>query len=375
MKKNLMRVLSILLSLAFLTGCTLPGSNPSPFDNAGGELDPVKPLTGNDQSSNPGDTQIDIIKVPASVEVTYEVRDDSAAVDITVTAIDDAGEAIWRKTFEKVMVGQYDSHTAIGIVDKGYYIVVAGTLYCLGLYSGDEIWSVEGVGASCSWDFDDQDNLYIAGYEGPRLAVIDKKGNVVNKYDSLKNADDFQDYYWTSGLYYEDGKVRCTYDSTYTCLIIDPATGIASEEEFGEINISGVTKKWDLNHYASDKDRDTHFASELDGQCTLSISDGYYLTFSYANGDDKYECSYVSCYLRPFDLFEGIRDDYYGVWTFEGKADDQNSFAFQMSEPDTLNLLWFRKDENGNDIGYMSFEFMDAEVLQYYHDKLELNNK
>ncbi|MBP5275565.1 MAG: hypothetical protein J6Z07_02070, partial [Lachnospiraceae bacterium] len=145
MKKNLMRVLSILLSLAFLTGCTLPGSNPSPFDNAGGELDPVKPQTGNDQSSNPGDTQIDIIKIPASVEVTYEVRDDIAGIDITVTAIDDAGEAIWRKTFEKVMVGQYDSHTVIGIVDKGYYIVVGGTLYCLGLYSGDELWSVEGV--------------------------------------------------------------------------------------------------------------------------------------------------------------------------------------------------------------------------------------
>ena len=46
-----------------------------------------------------------------------------------------------------------------------------------------------------------------------------------------------------------------------------------------------------------------------------------------------------------------------------------------MSDPDTLNLVWFRKDADGNDLGCMSFEVMDEELLQYYQDKLNLNNQ
>lgn len=379
MKKNLMRILSIITCLIFLTGCTIPGiGNNDPFSNPGAGIDPVKPA----EPANPdegdgkdGDVQIDVSIIPTTIEVSYEVRSDVAGVDITVDAKDENAKTLWKKSFEKVMVGQYDTHTVIGPKNTNYYIVVSGTLYCLNICTGDELWTVDTVGASCAWDFDDKDNLYIAGYDGPALVVIDKNGKELHRYDQIKNKVEYQDFYWVSGLYYEDGKVRCTYDSSPLCLIIDPETGEGSGEEFGEIKIERIDRKWKMLNYYSNTDKDTHFAAELDGECTISITDDYYFTFSYSNGNDKYDCSYVSCCLRPFDLFEGISDYYYGVWTLECKADECNSFAYQMSDPDTLNLLWFRKDADGNDLGYMSFEFMDEELLQYYQDKLKLDNQ
>ncbi len=184
------------------------------------------------------------------------------------------------------------------------------------------------------------------------------------------------DFFWKSGLFYEDGKARLTFYNNELCLIADPETGIAKEEEFDDnIRIERIDRKWELLHYSSDKDMEINYAKELDGQCTFSVSENYVMEFHYSNGDEKYDCEYVYCVLRPVDLYEGINDEYYGVWCLEATPDKNNKFAFQESDPDTLNLLWFRFDDDGNPVGMTSFEFMDAEVLKYHQDKLQLNQQ
>ena len=44
-----------------------------------------------------------------------------------------------------------------------------------------------------------------------------------------------------------------------------------------------------------------------------------------------------------------------------------------MTEPDTLEMIWFVSD--GANKEFYKFDFMDAQLLQYYQDKLELNNQ
>ena len=85
----------------------------------------------------------------------------------------------------------------------------------------------------------------------------------------------------------------------------------------------------------------------------------------------------MSIIFRPIDLYDGVRDDYYGVWTGECSEwdDPNNSFAFQMTDPDTLEMIWFTYDDDGNPGDYYTIvRFFNAELLKYYQDKLNLNN-
>ena len=105
----------------------------------------------------------------------------------------------------------------------------------------------------------------------------------------------------------------------------------------------------------------------------MEIFDGYYVSFHFQDKDIDLNADYVKGYFRPNDLYDGVRDDYYGKWVLEGEVDPWNSFAMQMTEPDTLEMIWFVSD--GYDTEFYKFDFMDAQLLQYYQDKLELNNQ
>ena len=414
MRRKFLRIASSLLCVGMLFGCTLNDnlSWDTPIDQVfvNQEPDPVKddkddvkdptaqlPDTNdttdnqnpegdngtNDGTNTTADSDLNEFDVVAKNNTVlpdhyytwHETNEDFPSMNIHVSGEDGNGKVIWERVFPDVNIGQYDTYTDLFFMNDDYLIVVDGTLYAINCYTGLTDWSVEYVGASCSYAFKDN-TLYITGYEGPALVVIDANGNVVHRYDQFTNANDIGEYYWACDLYFEDDKLIKKYDSSNICLIVNPRTGEAVPETFeegSEEKFEKLLREWEFGHYQGRTDLESTYAKDITGECTLEIFDGYYVSFHFQDKDIDLNADYVKGYFRPNDLYDGVRDDYYGKWVLEGEVDPWNSFAMQMTEPDTLEMIWFVSD--GYDTEFYKFDFMDAQLLKYYQDKLELNNQ
>lgn len=362
------------------------GSNkPSAFDNVELQPDPVANTTGDNNENgnvdNPdntdpdgGSTQNVNTVLPARVEYSYDYCEDFAGIDVFINAYDEDGNVLWTNEYPKIAVGQYETVTEIGLRDELYYIVINGTLFAFDAYTGNTSWSVDNVGASCCWVFDG-DVLYIAGYEGPALVAIDNNGKEIHRYDQFTNKE-AQDYFWASDLFFDGMDLIKVYYNSYIPLVVDPKTGEAYPVDLEGCKYEELaTRDWELTFYSSSEDLDFTYLADITGECSIEIDDEYNVSFHFSDKDRELSCDYVPCYFLPHDLFEGIDNYFYGSWNLQGKVDEHNTIAMQLSAPDTLNMLWFTTDENGDPAEFYSFEFMDAEILQYHKDKLELNNQ
>ena len=407
--KNIVRILSSILVVLLLAGCTLNQniSLNTPLNEVfvNQEPDPIKENTGNDinvpdtddpeaDNTDPvadpdPDTydghddlnEFDIVdenntEYPSSYYLWHESIESKAAIDVHFQACDKNEDVLWERVFPEIMVGQYDSYTMIYEIKDNFYLVVDGTLYAINVYTGLTSWKVDYVGSSCS--FDVKDNvLYITGYEGPALVVIDEDGNVLHRYETFTNANDLGEYFWACDLFFEDDTLIKKYDSSSFCLVVDPETGEAYPEEFepgSEEQFEKLKREWEFGHYQRKTEDFITYAKDITGECEFEIYDDYYVTFNFEDRDLKLNADFVKGYLRPRDLYDGVRDDFYGEWILECEVDPWNSFAMQMTEPDKLEVMWFVT--NGSTLlDFYKFEFDDAELMQYYRDKLELNSQ
>ena len=411
MKRKFLRIASSLLCVSMLFGCTLNENlswdtpidqvfveqTPDPVKDS--DTDPVAQLPDTNDTTDNQNPEVDYgtndgtnttavsdlneFDVVAKNNTVYpdhffswhETHEDFPSMDVHVSGIDGNGNTIWERVFPDINIGQYDMYTDLFFMNDDYLIVVDGTLYAINCYTGLTDWSVENVGYSCSYAFKDN-SVYITGYEGPALVVIDANGNVVHRYDQFTNANDLGDYYWACDLFFEDEKLYKKYDSSNFCLLVNPRTGEAIPEEFSEGSeekFEELLREWEFGHYQGRTDLECTYAKDITGECTLEIDEGYYVSFHFQDKDIDLNADYVKGYFRPRDLYDGVRDDFYGEWVLEGEVDPWNSFAMQMTEPDTLEMIWFVSDGANNE--FYKFEFGDAEILQYYKDKLELNNQ
>ena len=88
------------------------------------------------------------------------------------------------------------------------YIAVADTLYAIDVNTGKTKWAVDGVGASNRLTFDKSGNIYISGYYGPNIVVIDSNGNVLYR-------DDSSNYYWVYDLEINSNTLYIYYESDF----------------------------------------------------------------------------------------------------------------------------------------------------------------
>ena len=159
-------------------------------------------------------------------------------------------------------------------------------------------------------------------------------------------------------------------------LVVDPETGDAWAEKFdGNADWSDLYNiEWEMTGWECSDGR----SNQTDGGTfEIEFMEGNYVSIKYTDSDGNVQdFDYMTIIFRPFDLYDGVRDDYYGMWTGECSEwnDPYNSFAFQMTEPDTLELIWFNYDDEGNPGDYYTIvKFFNAELLKYYQDKLNLN--
>ncbi len=160
------------------------------------------------------------ISLNESMNEEYEVT-----VQVTVTK---ENAVIWTYTFESYTMTELDQCQAIGIINNRYLCIISGRVYAFDVSTGELLWiSEDSTGASCHYDFDEDNNLYICGSYGPDLLVIDSEGKTLYYYDSLS------EYYWPYRIRYINEMVFITYSSEVedVTIKVDPQNGIARSAE------------------------------------------------------------------------------------------------------------------------------------------------
>ena len=157
-----------------------------------------------------------------AVSVLFErVSDNEKATEkAVISGLNMAGGRVWTYETKEDYIGQVDSLQEIGYFGDKYIFVAFGDVICLDYMSGKELWvNQDFKGHGISWTTNDkEDTLYMCGYFGPDVFVMDLDGKTLNR---ITSKDD--DTYWAYEIkYINDNRVDVTYESTETVVSYDP---------------------------------------------------------------------------------------------------------------------------------------------------------
>ena len=251
MKKNLMiTAVGTLSACLILTGCTVtPKVNVDANVNVNGSevfSEKFSYEPGEEQSSEaqsqfpggldddgrdpseidgqfPGGLDDDGPGADEAVSVLFEIENDSENLKekAVISGLNMAGGTVWTYVTKEDFIGQVDSLTEIDNFDGKYIFVAFGDVICLDVATGKELWvNHDFKGHGISWTTNPSaDTLYMCGYFGPSLFVMDiNSGKTINR---VTNKND--DFYWAYEIkYVSDNRVDVTYESNETVKSFDP---------------------------------------------------------------------------------------------------------------------------------------------------------
>lgn len=127
-----------------------------------------------------------------------------------IKGLDEKNNVIWTYKTKEYACTELDRVNEIGIKNNKYYFVEDRVVTTLNLSDGSVLWKNEDFGGSSSaYTFDEKGTLYLCGYYGPHLFIVDKNGKTMHKVDSFEN-----DYMWPSKIKYESNKITITFDNS-----------------------------------------------------------------------------------------------------------------------------------------------------------------
>ena len=395
MKKRIAEILIASLAVFALSACTI-NVNPTVNDNDSvldltTAPDPVK-STGDDKTENNSDVTADnqdgdlensdtsVKEIPVTAWAGREIisNPEEAKESAVISGYDSDDNVIWQYTTEEVYVGQYDNISYPEMTENGVYFTCGTKLYCIDITSenyGNVKWvNEEDFGTGCSMVFDEDGNVYVMAYEKDGYVIVDKDGNTVNVIDELKlfYGDRDQEYFWKTLNEYVDGFLVVYFDSNGEIVPIDASTG---RRDSPEIKMGALLKDWRFNSkeiegdltYASDCPEDYDIFFDLEG----------FAHFTYTEADGTVtEFMGMSVNSYPGDMYTGIDNSYNGRWYLSCEYDEENSFLISLSEPNYLEVLWYRgtwTEETNPAVIWIKFE--DSEVIDYYSDVLQSRNQ
>ncbi len=106
----------------------------------------------------------------------------------TVTSYDKEGKTLWTYTTDSYEVAQCNRVSEIGQQNGYFYLVEDGAVIALDELTGEPAWKNEefiGAGTEKGYVFDKDGTLYISGYLGPDLFIVDKNGKTLYRKDSF----------------------------------------------------------------------------------------------------------------------------------------------------------------------------------------------
>lgn len=125
-----------------------------------------------------------------------------------LTALAPDGSTLWEYTTGRYEETQLDRVNDIGVCGGTYYIVEDGTVVALDVARGVELWRNSAFGGSAyGAAFGQNGELYLSGYFGPDLFVVDAQGNTLRRVGQFTAG-----YMWPYAVKYLGEELAITYE-------------------------------------------------------------------------------------------------------------------------------------------------------------------
>ena len=237
MIKGITVACGVSLVAAALSGCNLLGSN-KPSNNVQNLNRPSETVTVTEPETKPEniepedgwtkpestDTQtVDAASsgVKASM-VNFEkiTNPDGPKEKAVITGYDVEGNELWVYETEEDYMTELDRVSDIITTNDEYIFVAFGDVIALDLETGKEKWvNHDFKGASPSWSMNyEGDTLFLCGYYGPALFVMDFNGNTINRIQC-----EDEEYFWPYQIIFvNDNQVDVLFESNGQTKSFDP---------------------------------------------------------------------------------------------------------------------------------------------------------
>ena len=200
---------ALALSAVLLAGCGKE-ETPIPTMTLPGETAPeaVTEVTGETRFTQPAETVPDPTEETVELSytayrVTYNHMQENYEEYCTFQGIDPEGNIVWTKESAHLDMTELQRITPIGVWEDRFLYSESGTVVALDVVTGEELFrSADSCGAGNSYLLDPAGFLYICGYHGPDLLVLDMEGNTVNKIDQFN-----PDHYWAFDIQQEGNEL------------------------------------------------------------------------------------------------------------------------------------------------------------------------
>lgn len=224
MKIKVFTAALLILVLLSLTAC---GSKPDPeahmVDGPGSiQTTPEPSATPEQITDDPKTTEAPLPPAVDHCDLALDYTENAEEIG-TLTAFDADGKELWEYVTEAVPCTELIQIQSIGAGKDGWLMACGGEVRCIS--DGAVVWCNDDFGgAGAAWAQADDGTLYISGYYGPDLMVIDSGGKTLGRWEKFDS-----ETYWPAYVdLTEDGMVDITFYSDNSVLRVDPATGVYS---------------------------------------------------------------------------------------------------------------------------------------------------
>lgn len=147
-------------------------------------------------------------KKNAAVEIKFIENMDGNFVYADVVGYDKDGNIQWIYTTEKYEMTELPALQQMGSTEEVCYIFEGGTITTLDMITGEIRWQNSDFDAhGPSWYLDEENTLYLCGYYGPDLLVIDAQGRTIHQIGSFREG-----FTWASDIYPEGDSIIVAMD-------------------------------------------------------------------------------------------------------------------------------------------------------------------
>lgn len=287
---------------------------------------------------------------PVEIPVTSDARrtiksvPDEAKEYAIIQGLDKDLNVIWEYTTEEVYVGQYESISYPWVNGDGVYFTCGGKMYCIDIVSenyGQVKWvSKDEVGYGCSFDFDEDGNVYVMGYDGDGFYVFDPDGNTLRHISELvfDDPEDGQNCFWKSSItYYQGGYVGIYFDSIDDSRIFNAETGY---EGLPDIDFSDLDQEWEI--YSFEIDGDYRTGDEIGSTIKLDIPYEGDISFycKEKNTGDVENFAHMEGRIKLGNMFYGMENSTH-KWYITCRHDEENLFSLGLQDDGTLRVFWY----------------------------------
>lgn len=119
------------------------------------------------------------------------------------------GAVLWNQYLGAAAATELELGQYLGMNNGLAYALFNGTVYVLDPLTGAIILANPDFGgASATWTFSSSGKLYMCGWYGPDLFIMDSNGTTLSRVESLS-----KDYFWPDYIYFTTGNIlRINYD-------------------------------------------------------------------------------------------------------------------------------------------------------------------